>query len=271
MKEKRIYSQSQMTIEELKADSKTLFICSHSGGKDSQAMYAHLKGRIPSNRLIVVHSDLGRVEWEGTLAHVKKYLSHDLKVIKAPDLLAMVEKRGMWPDGKVRYCTNNLKTDLILKLADELAREGGFNQIVNCLGIRAEESNKRAEKIPFEFDSKKSAPTKGRFIYTWLPIFEWTTRDVFKFIEVNGELPHYAYLKGMSRLSCRFCVLANKADLKLSASLNPELLTEYVDLEKKIGHTIKLHQAKPITLDKWLELPVKRKGKDLTLYSDVCG
>lgn len=270
-RQKKTYPQTLLSIDELKASPDALFICSHSGGKDSQAMYLHLKAIIPKERLIVIHADLGKVEWEGTLDHVKKYLSHELKVIKAPDLLEMVEKRGMWPDGKVRYCTSNLKTQPINELSWKIAQERGFKYVVNCMGIRAEESPSRALKAPFEYNSDKSAPTKGRFIFDWNPIFTWSTRDVFKFIEVSNELPHYAYLQGMSRLSCRFCVLANKQDLKLSAKLNPELLMEYVELEKRMGHTIKMHKKQPIGLLQWLELPEGRKGKDLVLYSHVCG
>ena len=40
----------------------------------------------------------------------------------------------------------------------------------------------------------------------------------------------------MTRLSCRFCVLASRADLICSARLNPELAQRYVDVETRIGH-----------------------------------
>lgn len=270
-RKRKVYSQIALTVEELKKDPEALFVCSHSGGKDSQAMYLYLKGIIPKERLIVIHADLGKVEWVGTLDHVEKYLEHELRVIKSPDLLEMVAKRGKWPDGIVRYCTNNLKTNPITDLSWKIAQERGFKYVVNCMGIRAEESPSRALKAPFEYSTKKSAPTKARFIFDWNPIFTWSTRDVFKYIEINNELPHYAYLKGMTRLSCRFCVLANKADIRLSAELNPELLEEYVALEKKIGHTIKMHRSKPILLSDWMKLPDARKGKELVRYSDICG
>lgn len=135
--------------------------------------------------------------------------------------------------------------------------------IVNCLGIRADESTARATKEEFHFDDSASAPTKGRFIYTWLPIFHWTTRDVYAWItvELKEEL-HHAYALGMTRLSCRFCVLANKHDLQLSAKHNSELLEKYSALEVKMGHTIKMHQGKPILLKDWLKLPVMRKTKE---------
>ena len=43
----------------------------------------------------------------------------------------------------------------------------------------------------------------------------------------------------MSRLSCVFCVFANKSDLEIAGRANPELLNTYADLELKINHTFK--------------------------------
>jgi hypothetical protein len=44
----------------------------------------------------------------------------------------------------------------------------------------------------------------------------------------------------MTRLSCRFCVLASKDDLVCSAKANPELAQRYADLEARIGHRFTL-------------------------------
>lgn len=263
MKDKYL-AQASLTLPELIAHDKAMFLCSHSGGKDSQAMYAYMRDKIPAHRLVVIHADLGEVEWQGTWDHVRRYVSpaHALYKVSGKELLQMIEDRGMWPDGRARYCTNNSKTQPILKLAEQLRQQMGMEYIVNCTGIRAAESTARAEKEEFHFDDKASAPTKGRFIYSWLPIFNWTTREVFTFIKkVCGEELHSAYDLGMTRLSCRFCVLANKHDLQISAKHNPELLEKYSALEIKMGHTIKMHQGKPILLKDWLKLPVMRKTK----------
>lgn len=40
----------------------------------------------------------------------------------------------------------------------------------------------------------------------------------------------------MSRLSCRFCVLASKADLICSARLNPDYAREHARIEAAVGH-----------------------------------
>ncbi|WP_231102578.1 hypothetical protein [Mycobacterium avium] len=46
----------------------------------------------------------------------------------------------------------------------------------------------------------------------------------------------HARAAGMSRLSCRFCVLASRADLVCSARLNPKLADQYAAVEAATGH-----------------------------------
>ena len=42
----------------------------------------------------------------------------------------------------------------------------------------------------------------------------------------------------MSRLSCSFCILASRADLRRAAELRPDLYRAYTELERRIGHTL---------------------------------
>ena len=42
----------------------------------------------------------------------------------------------------------------------------------------------------------------------------------------------------MSRLSCSFCILASRADLRRAAELRPDLYRRYAELEQRIGHTL---------------------------------
>ena len=59
--------------------------------------------------------------------------------------------------------------------------------------------------------------------------------QVWQTIKSEGQQPHWAYSKGMSRLSCCFCIMSSDNDLKIAASLMPELFKRYVELEKTIG------------------------------------
>src|SRR5690606_28286908 len=51
-------------LDELVARGAVFYI-SHSGGKDSQAMYALLSRVVPEKQISVIHADLGEVEWHG--------------------------------------------------------------------------------------------------------------------------------------------------------------------------------------------------------------
>ncbi len=239
-------------------DRGALFVINHSAGKDSQAMTIHLKSIVPSGQLMVVHADLGRVEWPGVQEHIRETVGDLLiSVVKNPnkDLLEMVERRGMWPSASTRQCTSDLKRGPIETwVRRTLKARPEFNGlVVNCMGMRAEESPSRAKKTAFKFNERNSKA--GREWYDWLPIHNWTTEEVFKCIADAGQKPHWAYEKGMSRLSCCFCILACKSDLRLSAKLNPDLYRTYVNLERKIGHTF----AQP------------RKGQPTVFLEEITG
>jgi 3'-phosphoadenosine 5'-phosphosulfate sulfotransferase (PAPS reductase)/FAD synthetase len=152
----------------------------------------------------------------------------------------MVEHRGMWPSPKHRQCTSDLKRGPIertirhyLKLQPE---HGGL--VVNCMGIRADESADRAKRTPFRHNARNSKA--GREWYDWMPVFDWTEAQVFAAIAEAGQTPHWAYAEGMTRLSCVFCIMASAADLRTAARLNPDLYLEYVETEKRIGHTLSM-------------------------------
>jgi 3'-phosphoadenosine 5'-phosphosulfate sulfotransferase (PAPS reductase)/FAD synthetase len=243
----KIQTEVQKLIKE-----NALFVCSHSAGKDSQAMYLFLKSIIPAQNLVVIHADLGEVEWAGVQEHIQETIEHEFHVVRAgKTFFDMVRHRKMFPSAKYRQCTSDLKTQPIMKLIRAIAKKRGYTAVVNCTGIRAEESTARSKKSPFKVN--KTLTTQKRAGFDWYPIFTWSTQDVFGFIRKHGQQPHWAYLKGMSRLSCCFCIMANKSDLQLSAQLNPELFQKIVDLEKEVGHTMFMKKNQPIGLDAYIQ------------------
>ena len=104
------------------------------------------------------------------------------------------------------------------------------------MGMRAEESPARARKAPWRRNDRMSVA--GREVRDWLPIFDLTIEDVFRIIRDAGQTPHPAYLQGMSRMSCVFCIMASRSDLRTAAQLQPDLYRRYAALERRIGHTL---------------------------------
>jgi DNA sulfur modification protein DndC len=226
-------------IQEL-IDLGALFALNSSGGKDSQCMTIHLARLIPKRQLVIIHSHLPGVEWEGTKEHIEKYAMgipvHFTQANKT--FFEMVDHRRKFPDAARRQCTSDLKRGPIQKFINNYAKENHFNIVVNCMGLRADESHGRAKKEPFRFRDDLSA--KHRQQFEWLPIHHFNIHQVWNTITLAGQEPHWAYSEGMTRLSCCFCIMASAHDLKVAARLNPELYKQYVEKEAELGFTLSM-------------------------------
>jgi len=233
-----------------------VILLNSSGGKDSMACLdligdqAQRQGVL--DRVVVGHSDLGRVEWPGTRELARRQAERyglPFFVVSARgfDLLGRVEKRGMWPGPQQRWCTSDLKRGPLRRLMTHLVREhrersGGKRvRLLNVMGLRAEESPARARKPVAAVDD--SASNGRREVTNFLPLHEWSEDDVWERIKASriADLVHPAYAAGMPRLSCRFCILAPKSALVIAARLNPALAQEYLRVEQKTGHRFRVN------------------------------
>jgi DNA sulfur modification protein DndC len=233
--------ETNMNINHLVARN-AMFVVNHSGGKDSQAMLAHVAQLVPVNQIIVIHAVLPGVEWTGTEeavhASAKALGIADANVLivrAAKTLLEMVEGRGFWPSPKYRQCTSDLKRNPIEKRIRQLCHERSNFLVVNCMGLRAAESSSRAKLQEWKLNDKNSKA--GREWYDWLPIHHYELDEVWSTIERSGQTRHWAYDVGMTRLSCAFCIMSSKADLATAARHNPGLLAQYAAMERKIDQT----------------------------------
>lgn len=215
-----------------------MFVVNHSGGKDSQAMFHFIHQHVPAAQIVVVHAILPKVEWEGVEEHVRATtLGFPVHTCQSRrDLLQMIRERGMFPSPSQRQCTSDLKRGPIEKTIRAISKATGNKLIVNCMGMRAQESSNRAKLETFKLSARNSKA--GRIWYEWLPIHEWLIEEVFSMIAAVGQQPHWAYAAGMTRLSCCFCIMASKADLTTAARLNPKLYREYVELERSTGQVM---------------------------------
>jgi 3'-phosphoadenosine 5'-phosphosulfate sulfotransferase (PAPS reductase)/FAD synthetase len=234
-------------------------VINSSAGKDSQAMLDHVVERadalgIPRARLVVVHADLRDVEWPGTRDLAQEHAAHyglRFEVVRRrtkdgrpQTLLEHVRERGKWPSSTCRYCTSDHKRGpvrtLLTRLAAETRAAGKITPavIVNCLGLRAEESPVRAKRKPWEQDAK--ATNGRRTVWTWLPIHEWVEAAVWDRIRKAGTRSHPAYRR-VGRLSCQFCIFSPRDALAIAGQENPALMAEYVAVERAIGHKFRVN------------------------------
>ena len=232
-------------------DKGALFVASHSGGKDSQAMLNLLLEHVPARQIVVVHASLGDMEWPGALEHAEQQATAAgcafIVARAGKTLLEMVERRfetrpsvPSWPSAATRQCTSDLKRGPIKREVRRYADAHDFTTIVECMGLRAEESPARAKHVAWKRNDRET--NSKRTWIEYLPIHAWTTAEVFDSIAQAGQQPHPAYANGNQRLSCVFCILASKNDLRNGAKHNPELLQRYIDLEERTGYT--MHQSR---------------------------
>lgn len=226
-----------------------------SGGKDSQAcalaVQEYLDAIGHQGPRVLVHSDLGRVEWKQSLSkchEIADALGWDMHVVKraAGDLMdrwlvrwnnnvaryANLESVKIilpWSTPTMRFCSSELKSALINSY---LRRSFPGKDVINVVGIRRQESAGRA-KMPVS-KSNPNCANKGGTGITWNAIIDWNVEEVFSIIDRRGLELHEGYTKyGMSRISCVCCIMASGPDLHASMSCeeNHPAYREMVELE----------------------------------------
>lgn len=230
-------------------DAGALFVVNHSGGKDSQAALIRVLEHVPASQVVVIHATLGEAEWPGALEHAQQHAES----VGVPFLVAaavktffeMVEHRykvrpgpnsPCWPSASNRQCTSDLKRGPIEREVRRYAKAHGHTRIVSCMGIRAQESHRRAKAAPWRLNESQSIA--GRTWHEWLPIHDLHLADVLANIRAAGQELHPAYAGGNERLSCVFCIMASASDLRHGAQAHPELYAKYVEIEKRTGYTM---------------------------------
>lgn len=216
-------------------------VLNSSAGKDSQTVIRQVAAMAkaeayPRARIIVAHADLGRMEWPGT-RELAEYQAASygfqfwVKARPQGDLLSHVEQRGMWPSSEQRFCTSDHKRGQIGTLLTSL---GAGIKVLNCLGMRAQESPARSKLKPMEVNQRY---TNGkRHVDQWLPIHAWSIDEVWNDINASPIPYHYAYDLGLPRLSCIFCIFSPPEALMLAGYHNRGLLGDYAWVEQSMGH-----------------------------------
>jgi len=202
-------------------------VASVSGGKDSAALSLWLTEQgIEHDRIFL---DTG---WEHPATY--EYLRGELTRVIGP----IVELRGkrtmeeairwkmMFPSRKRRFCTEELKT---FPARDYLnARMEAGEEVVNAVGIRRAESEKRSNMAEWEW-------MEGFDCEVWRPLVTWTLDDVVAIHKRHGLKPNPLYLLGMDRVGCWPCINSNKGEVRKIAEIDPGRIDTIRALEDEVG------------------------------------
>jgi 3'-phosphoadenosine 5'-phosphosulfate sulfotransferase (PAPS reductase)/FAD synthetase len=220
-----------------------------SGGKDScaaaLATIEHLNAIGHAGPRILVHADLGddedpafNVEWTDSLPTCRRLadrLGIELLVVRRAAGGMMQRWLGRWDNNvrryvnlecvkiilpwstpSMRFCTSELKS---APIAAALVKRFPGTVIISAAGIRRSESRQRSSAKTAQINKRLERKGAGTTGLDWNPIAEWSDRDVFAFCAARGFAMHEGYARyGMSRISCRYCIMAQRSDLIASAT-----------------------------------------------------
>lgn len=242
-------------------DADVIYV-SHSGGKDSQAMLGLLMRMNLLHKVVIVHADLGDMEWEEMRPWIEKN-SFGLPVnVVQSDMTfwSLVEKYGRFPSSRQQFCTDHLKTKPINEWIHDHMTKHGYTKAINATGMRAAESGRRALKKPItlskgQHTSGMHMPRKypAHTIHDWMPIFYYSEEEVYQEIDLVGQEPHHVYSLGFSRLSCVMCINGRIGEHKRAAELRPHVAKKMAELERKVGKTLRLKQRNKVKYPKYLD------------------
>jgi phosphoadenosine phosphosulfate reductase len=177
-------SKSIQFIRKVAEGYTELLYAGNSGGKDSAVLDFLLQKSEIRYQSIYMNTT---IDPPGTIGHIRKYYPHTKILQPKLSFYKLVEKKSL-PTRINRYCCQYLK---------EYAGIG----VSTFEGIRSAESLNRQGRDYIQCDSRKSM--KGaKHIY---PLYDWTDKDIWDFIEKNDIKLAPAYSNGLKRLGCVGC------------------------------------------------------------------
>ncbi len=173
------------------------------------------------------HKNQGRYEWTPEIAAMALEHLHPT----GNPFLDMCLVHGRFPSTKVRFCSEELKRDVITNQVMKPLWAAG-DCVVSWQGVRADESPKRA-LLDEEEDINQQ--------YTiFRPILHWTADQCFDMHRKHGIKHNPLYEQGMGRVGCMPCIHARKDELLEISKRFPEevaRISEWERLVSKVSNT----------------------------------
>jgi 3'-phosphoadenosine 5'-phosphosulfate sulfotransferase (PAPS reductase)/FAD synthetase/ribosomal protein L35 len=149
--------------------------------------------------------------------------------------------KGRFPSTKARFCSTELKREVILYKLQFPLVDQGF-KIISWQGVRADESLDRS-KLP-------TSDNIGDGVTNYRPILKWSASDCFDMHKKHNLEPNPLYKMGMGRVGCMPCIHCNKAELRAIADRFPEEINRIEDWERMVGAASRRGSATLFTSDK---------------------
>lgn len=185
----------------------------------------------------VIRGDVVRGNW--TRKQAIRALKHTH--VTGNPFLDLCIWKGRFPSTKARFCSTELKREIILYKLQFPLIDQGF-KIISWQGVRADESADRA-KLPV-------SDHIGNGVTNYRPIHKWTALECFDIHFKYGVEPNPLYKQGMGRVGCMPCIHCNKSELKAIADRFPEEINRIEKWERIVGAASRRGSATLFTSDK---------------------
>jgi 3'-phosphoadenosine 5'-phosphosulfate sulfotransferase (PAPS reductase)/FAD synthetase len=133
--------------------------------------------------------------------------------------------KGRFPSRRAQFCTQYLKTEILVRYAHALIDEG--YTVVSWQGVRRDESPARRDVLQIE--------EAGEQFWQYRPIADWTAAEVIEYQLSKGITPNPLYRQGMKRMGCMPCINAGKAEITEIAKRFPGHIERIAEWEKLVA------------------------------------
>ncbi len=137
--------------------------------------------------------------------------------------------KGSFPSRKAQFCTEELKTNLLVEYQLTFIDAGA--KVWSWQGIRRDESANRRDAKMIEH--------VGAGLYAYRPIVDWTAQQTVDFVLSRGVKLNPLYSQGMTRVGCMPCINARKEEVSEIARRFPEHIARIEEWERIVGQASK--------------------------------
>lgn len=205
-----------------------LFKVAFSGGKDSEAVLAVVRNALPSDGYVVIFGDTG-MEFPDTYKVVDQVKTDceqaGIRFYSAKSKFNALDSWWMFgpPSRQLRWCHRVLKTTPTTLLCRQIV---GKNVVLSMdiVGCRKNESLRRSKYEYVCFSKQQNGQ------YSFYPILEWSSAEVWLKIFFDGLPINNAYKLGSSRAGCTCCPMSRGRNNHWRQFVYPETFGAYMDV-----------------------------------------
>jgi 3'-phosphoadenosine 5'-phosphosulfate sulfotransferase (PAPS reductase)/FAD synthetase/ferredoxin len=208
-----------------------IFYVAFSGGKDSIVTLDLVQRALPHNNFKVLFGDTG-MEFPDTYNELRQIEEEckdkNIDFLKAKSELSVSQSWDNFgpPAVTLRWCCSVHKSSPQILLLRKYTGDPNFRGMA-FTGIRGDESLSRSEYDDISFGKKISGQ------YSFHPILDWNSAELFSYIYQQGLNLNEAYKKGNSRVGCLVCPMSSGRHDYIKAKCYPD------DVEKLLEKIIK--------------------------------